>query len=251
MLEPVAASRGDDEHPEAVRIAAVLEFVVQSNLPLPTVAVPLGTHALGPVIQFDEEIVLLPGGVDEFEGAVREESLIMYGKTQTVFRVEVPHADAVSFRGDERMDDELGERVGVMMAGHADFAKGAFPGRGCSGVVEEPVREEGGLVVLRCPALAGGRVAPPTHPAGGVEFLEPVLDAAGTFERRLFERLAKLHELPHRQRTTVQREQGLRVTIGKLASVGTVCHGQPQSVASGASPRLFFPLHGQGNASIR
>jgi len=56
-------------------------LVIEVDLPLPTVAVPLGADTLGPVVELGEEVALTPKRVEQFEGAIGEQGLPMYINT--------------------------------------------------------------------------------------------------------------------------------------------------------------------------
>ena len=60
MVQSLPASRSYDQYPEAVRSGLVLQLLIQAYLPLPTIGVPVGADSLRAIVEFDEEIELLP-----------------------------------------------------------------------------------------------------------------------------------------------------------------------------------------------
>ena len=131
--EPLAASRRNDQHAKSVRVVSVLQLFVQADLPLPTVGVLVGSDPLGAVVQFDEEVELLPVGRVEFEGAVGKEVLLADWSRRVFSREKFVQGDAPAMGGDDGMDDELGQAVRVVVMGNADL--GEVPLRGRLGVL--------------------------------------------------------------------------------------------------------------------
>ena len=62
-MEPARAAGTDDEDAEAVGIVAVLEHVIEPDLPLPGIGVLVRPNPLGAVVEFHEEVELRPSGV--------------------------------------------------------------------------------------------------------------------------------------------------------------------------------------------
>ena len=123
VVQSLPAPRRDDQHPETVRRSLVLQLLVQANLPLPTVGVLVGADSLRAVVQFDEEIELLPVTGVQLEGAIGKQVLLGNLEPQGVLPGELLHFDALPMGGDQRMDDELGEAVRVVLVGEGDFVE--------------------------------------------------------------------------------------------------------------------------------
>ena len=115
-LEAAGAASRDDQDAEAIGIIAVLKKVVEPDLLLPRVGVLLRPHALGAPVKLDEKVELLAAGRVQFKGAVgAKKNVGADTKLERVLAVEVRQSDGAPMGGDERMDDEVGQAVRVVM----------------------------------------------------------------------------------------------------------------------------------------
>jgi hypothetical protein len=128
VSQSVTASRGDNQHAKPAR-SQVLQPLIQSDLPLPTVGVLVGADSLCAVVQLDKEIKLLPVMGMQLKGAVGEQVVLADLKPQSVLSGEVLHLDAQPMRGNHSVDNELRKAVGVVLMGKGDFVEVPLCGR--------------------------------------------------------------------------------------------------------------------------
>ena len=89
MPQPLAASRAECEHAKAVGKIQVLQAIVETNFPLPTIDIARRGDAFRAAIDFDDEVVLLAVGGAKLERAIRAQRLAIDAQSQDVFRIIV------------------------------------------------------------------------------------------------------------------------------------------------------------------
>jgi len=141
--EPPGATGADDEDTEAVRVVAILEDVVEADLLLPGIGVLVGSHAFGPIVEFDEEIELPAVSCVDLEHGVRVGDGPVHGQGECVLAVEVLEDDGTSVGRGERVDKELREAKGVVVTRDVYLGEVTLGGRNGVLAMEEAKAKQG------------------------------------------------------------------------------------------------------------
>ena len=201
VCESCRAAGGDRENPKPLRMGILVSFV-ELHFASPAVAGIAGPNRFRPIIDFDVEGEPRFGVRIDFKGGVRIEALLASLEAKAVLTPKVADGNAGPMGANEQMDDRCGKSPAVCLSSDADRPKKTASRRCSVEPMQETVTERTqGVVAQR--ALAGGGVAPPTHPAGGGEFLQPLLHAPFRRER-IDERRAENEKLPNGQRAAIQ-----------------------------------------------
>lgn len=221
VAESRGPARGDHENAKPFRFG-ILIFLVKLHLPSPAVIRVSRPHGFRAIVDLDEVGEPRRRVWLHREGGVGIEVILSHTQPHTVFPSEVFHRDAGSVSGGEKVHDHLGECLGVGLAPNADRPEMPASRRDRVRSIEQAIseRSEG---VIRKRALAGSGVRPPTHPAGGAEFLHSLLHPPLRREG-IGEGLAQFQKLPDGERRPIQSQKQVAVPRGDKAEGQFVGH---------------------------
>ena len=210
MPQPLAAPCTDCEHAKAVRKIQVLQSIVETNFPLPTIDIACRGDAFRAAIDFDDEVVLVAVGGAKLKCAVRAKRLAIDAESQDVFRIIVFDANIGRMRSHVKLHGKIRQRPAMAVPRYGQRSERS-PGRYLDLMpVNKRVTDSGQKKILGGGALHGRRVIGRPGPAGGAQSLQSLAHHPLTAEG-LLERAAQFEELQCGERRAVEGRQDFQI----------------------------------------
>lgn len=162
------------------------------------------------------------------EGAVGIEGVLPHDKPERILSIEIGERHASGVSGDDRMNDEVGQRSGVMLASEGQRSEVSFRWWLYVFTIQNPVAGAGQLVVVLSRSCSRGGVPSTPYPAHRTECRQTLTNHSFAAER-MNERLAQFEDLPSREYGSVKGGQYLHIAPGENAARMS-CHRLPSNL---------------------